>query len=376
MIKTTLSLSEIKNIHIHTFRIGNSKKNILNVCFLFCFVLFLHDDREEAERGDWQPAARDTLGLESPRVHAASGGHLPALDRLVAGGGQEPLAARMHVDGVHGRLVSGEDNGERVGKGLEVARLRQLGYEVLRVDLDAHLALARTQVHVEAAVEALLDEVVVGRHHAQRRVLLGHKVDAPVLLLLALPLGQLGRVEQVLGRRIVRLGVVGQRTLGRRQVVHVLALVVLVVLGAPYVVEGRRPCVRVLLGLRSLHARLYPAHLDGVHVLANAQLLPLGGHEAALVLGPSAQRHLHLVLSEERGRVELVHLLRGVLGRDEALDDVDVVVGEHHLLARLSVDHRAPVVRVLHLAEELVELVVVVVVVVRTGAAGRSVAAC
>ncbi len=117
--------------------------------------------------------------------------------------------------------MAAEHERERVRERLQILWLRQLRYERLRVDVDAHLSLSGRQVHVQAALEALLDEVGIGRHNSEGRVLLGDEVDAAVLSLGALPFGELLLVEQVLGRRIVGFVVVWQRELWRWQMLHV-----------------------------------------------------------------------------------------------------------------------------------------------------------
>lgn len=53
-----------------------------------------------------------------------------------------------------------------------------------------HFPLARAEVEVQAALEALVDEAGVGRHCPQALVLLGHEVQLPLGRLLLLP-GQL-----------------------------------------------------------------------------------------------------------------------------------------------------------------------------------------
>lgn len=50
-----------------------------------------------------------------------------------------------------------------------------------------HFPLARAEVEVEAALEALLDEAWVGRHCPQAAVLLRHEVQLPLGRLLLLP---------------------------------------------------------------------------------------------------------------------------------------------------------------------------------------------
>ena len=87
--------------------------------------------------------------------------------------------------------------GQRSWEGSQIAWLRQLGHKILGIDVHAHLALPRGQVHVEASLEALLHKVLVARNEAQSRVLLRNKVDSPLVRLLLLPLLLLLLVEQV-----------------------------------------------------------------------------------------------------------------------------------------------------------------------------------
>lgn len=96
------------------------------------------------------------MAVERPHTHRA----------VVAAGG-DPLAVRAEGDGAHAAGVAPEDGLAHGREGPQLLRARQLGQQRAGVDVEPVLADAGRQVQVEAALEALLDELAVGGHLAQ-----------------------------------------------------------------------------------------------------------------------------------------------------------------------------------------------------------------
>ena len=91
-------------------------------------------------------------------------------DGSVVSAGHDVLSGRVEVGAAHEAGVAAQAQRLAGREGLQVARRRQLGHQVVRPDGQPHLDGARRQVQVQAAQEALAREALVGRHLAQARV--------------------------------------------------------------------------------------------------------------------------------------------------------------------------------------------------------------
>jgi len=175
------------------------------------------DGGGEVGVGVGAPRHRRHLPSKGEHLEAAPRRHLPQPHRAVGGGREEVLPRRRHRERAHAPLVALVRDRESLGEGAELGGLGHLGDERIRIDVEAGARLARAEVEVEAALEPLLDQRRVQRDAAERGVALRDEVERPVGGIHPLPRLPLLIREQVLGRRVVRLGVAGERELRRRQ---------------------------------------------------------------------------------------------------------------------------------------------------------------
>eukprot|EP00964_Phaeocystis_antarctica_P003746 scaffold2018_cov56-Phaeocystis_antarctica.AAC.2 len=293
------------------------------------------------------------LRAQPPHARAPAGGHLPKAHRAVDAAREQPLsrgADRERVDaaGVPPVLLRVE-----LGEGAQLGGLGQLRDQRLGVDVEARALLARAEVEVEAALESLLDQRRVERHPPQRGEALRHKVERPVGGVHLLPgLLLLGR-QQVLGRRVVRLGVARQRHLGRRQdgplldPLHGLVPYEVLVVGLAL----------LLLLLAVDHALLVLLGAHGHHEAHDLLRLPLGGQEGGLGGRRVAQRVDAVRVVEGDRLGEGVDLGVGVAAALQPADEREVFVAQHDVDAVHRVEDRAAGVGVVEARDEGVELI-------------------
>lgn len=142
----------------------------------------------------------------------------PDADGAVVAARGDPLAVRAEGDGAHAARVALEDGLAHGREGPQLLGARQLGQQRAGVDVEPVLADPGRQVEVEAALEALLDELAVRGHLAQGVKLAGQVLLLPLLGVELLPVVLLLRGGQVLGGRVVAEVVARRRELGRGDV--------------------------------------------------------------------------------------------------------------------------------------------------------------
>ena len=117
------------------------------------------------------------------------------------------LTTRLHRNCPDHVDVAAEGDATYGWEWLEVFGAGQLRHQVLGLDSQPHLPLARRQIQVQTSLEPLSDEVGPSRNFPEAGVLLG---DEGQLALVSLPGGAFPLLlllvcEQVLGRRVVAL---------------------------------------------------------------------------------------------------------------------------------------------------------------------------
>ena len=162
------------------------------------------------------------------------------------------------------------------GKGFKRRGRRQLGDEVVGVHMNLSLLDSGSEVQVEAAIEALLERVVVALHFSKAVILLRNVFQFSVF--------RVGRLPFVLllgGQQILLFGVIGLLVSGplglrkdkrRRQVLEE----VIFKFFSPNVVQ----VFFRLLGFFFVH--LHPSHLYRMQDLVHFHALPLRRHESPL----------------------------------------------------------------------------------------------
>lgn len=162
------------------------------------------------------------LRRQPPGQGHATGAQLPETRSAVVRAREQPRA--VGVDGQTADLDAGRvwERGRACGrKRPQLGRRGQLGRKLFGiVDGQPGPATPRTrrEIEIEAALEPLVNEVGVAGNAPQRRMLGRHKAELAIFGLGFIPLAALFGGEEVLGRRVVGLGMRRRRQLGRRHV--------------------------------------------------------------------------------------------------------------------------------------------------------------
>lgn len=135
----------------------------------------LHTCGHQHQGGVRVPAHTFDGPVQTDSFHTTTGTNFPEPECGVVRARNNPLPGGRDIDTTHKVCVPTINHRLHGGKRLQISGFGQFGDQVLRIYIDPHLSLARTQVQVQAALKSLVYEAGICGNGAQGTVLLGNK---------------------------------------------------------------------------------------------------------------------------------------------------------------------------------------------------------